>query len=236
MAVTVKSSTNLYQKLLLITEEVGTIAKTGKNQQQGYGFIEAAQISADVRVQLAKHGVMIIPETVSKTINQFTNAKGTTMFHANVVSRFTLVNADNPEERMVCEWDGGEALDSSDKATNKAITASNKYFLMKLFNISDKEDPDTETHEVVAPTHYEEPAKDISKDEPITSVALDKLTNAVKLKGIATLAQQKQVVNALASQYGVDNAADLSTQQGREVYIKIRDTDKANLEMLTEPF
>lgn len=145
------SDVNLYQRLLAITQEIGKIDKTGRNSQQGYTFIEQAQVVAEVRAQLAKHGVMIIPETISRTIDRFENAKGTTMFHANVVSRYTLINVDNPEERMVCEWDAGEALDSSDKATNKATTASNKYFLMKLFNISDKDDPDSESPEPPKP-------------------------------------------------------------------------------------
>ena len=142
---------NLYQKLLKITEEVGKIEKTGKNSMQGYSFIEQAQVVAELRPQLAKWGVFIIPETVSRSIERFENKKGTITVHANVVSRYTVVNADKPDERFVSEWDGGEALDTSDKATNKATTASHKYYLMKLFNISDKDDADAETIETVAP-------------------------------------------------------------------------------------
>lgn len=143
-----KETKNLYQRLLAITEEVGKIEKTGKNQQQGYAFTEYSQVAAEVRAQMAKHGVMIVPETVERRMAQITNSKGTTFTQANVSSRYTLINADNPEDRMVCEWDGGEALDTSDKATNKAITASAKNFYMKLFNISDKEDPDAHAHQI----------------------------------------------------------------------------------------
>lgn len=140
---------NLYQKLLAITEEIGKIDKTGTNTMQGYKFIEQAQVVAEVRVQLAKHGVMIIPETVSRELERHevtrSNGKPGVDVHARVASRYTLVNADNPDEKMICEWDAGEAIDSGDKATNKATTASHKYFLMKLFNISDKDDPDAES-------------------------------------------------------------------------------------------
>lgn len=140
---------NLYQKLLKITEAVGTIEKTGRNSKQNYSFIEQAQIVAELRPQLAKWGVMIMPETVSRSIERYDvtrsgGYKGVDI-HANVVSRFTVINADKPDERFVCDWDGGEAIDSGDKATNKATTASQKYFLMKLFNISDKEDADGES-------------------------------------------------------------------------------------------
>jgi len=154
------SEPNLYKKLLAITEEIGKIDKTGNNSAQGYRFIEQAQVVAEVRVQLAKHGVVIIPETVSRTIDRYVVTKPgykagdppkeQASYHVNVVSRYTIINADNPEERITCEWDAGEALDTSDKATNKAVTASDKYFLMKLFKISDRDDPDASSPE--APT------------------------------------------------------------------------------------
>lgn len=159
-------SKNLYQKLLDITEEIGKIEKTGKNSQLPYDFIEQSKIVSTLRPLLNKHGVMIMPETVSRTVERFTTPKGGEAVHANVVSRYTVVNADDPQERMVCEWDGGEAIDYSDKATNKATTASSKTFLMKLFNISDKDESDNDSPTVpsgqptggVVPTTQSSPA------------------------------------------------------------------------------
>lgn len=143
---------NLYQKLLKITEKIGKIEKTGKNQQQGYGFIEQAKIVAELRPLLAEYGVIIIPETVDRKVDRYevtrSNGREGVDIHVNVTSRYTVINVDNPEERFVSEWNGGEAIDSSDKATNKAITASQKYFLMKLFNISDKDDGDNDSPEL----------------------------------------------------------------------------------------
>lgn len=140
---------NLYQKLIKMTEEIGKIEKTGRNQMQNYSFIEQAQVVAELRPQIAKYGVLIVPETLERTVERFevtrSNGKPGVDVHVNVKSRYTIINADNPEERIVCEWDGGEAIDSSDKATNKATTASHKNFLMKLFNISDKEDGDNDS-------------------------------------------------------------------------------------------
>lgn len=137
---------NLYQKLISITEEIGVIEKTGRNNQQGYAFMEQAQIVAELRPLLKKYGVAIMPETLSRTVDRYevtrSNGKHGVDVHASVQMRFTIINADKPEEQFVCAWDGGEAIDSGDKATNKAITASNKYFLIKLFNISDKDDAD----------------------------------------------------------------------------------------------
>ena len=142
---------NLHQKLLKITEEIGKIEKTGRNNQQGYSFIEQAKVMAELRPQLVKWGVIIIPETIDRRVERYdvtrSNGKAGADIHVNVTSRYTVVNADRPDDRFVCEWNAGEAIDSGDKATNKATTASQKTYLMKLFNISDKDDADADSPE-----------------------------------------------------------------------------------------
>jgi hypothetical protein len=179
---------NLYQKLLSITEEIGKIDKTGKNTMQGYSFIEQAKVVAEVRVQLAKHGVMIIPEIAERSLERYnvtrSNGKAGTDIHVQVKSRYTLVNADNPDERMICEWDAGEAIDSGDKATNKAVTASDKSFKMKLFNISDQDDPDAHSpaaaaKEVSYTKSPEEPSRSVN-DVPLSALTKDVLKEAIQ--------------------------------------------------------
>jgi hypothetical protein len=137
---------NLYQKLNKIATEMGTVEKSGRNAQQGYAFMEQAEIMMRARKLLAKYGVTIIPETLERTLFERevvrSSGKAGIDSHVQVKSKFILVNSDDPQEKVECLWDGGEAIDSSDKATNKAITASQKYFYIKLFNISDKDDTD----------------------------------------------------------------------------------------------
>lgn len=131
---------NLYEKLLLVTDEVGRIDKTGINSFQKYAYIEQGEVAARVRAALVKHKVFIFPEVVAQNVTAMD--KG---FHALLDMKFTIVNAETPEERVVLSWWAGEGSDTSDKAVNKAGTAGHKYFLMKLFNISDKDDPDAQT-------------------------------------------------------------------------------------------
>jgi hypothetical protein len=143
---------NLYQKLLKITEAIGKIEKTGRNNMQNYTFIEQSKIVGELRPLLAEYGVFIKPETISRDVERYevtrSNGKQGVDVHVTVNSKFTVINADKPDEQMICEWDAGEAIDSSDKATNKAVTASNKTFLMKLFNISDQDDGDANSPQI----------------------------------------------------------------------------------------
>ena len=187
MEATKEPKLNLYQKLNKISVEIGTVGKTGKNLQQGYAFMEQAEIMMRARKLLDEYGVTIIPETLDRTLYERdvvrTNGKQGIDSHVQVKSKFTLVNSDEPKERIECLWDGGEAIDSGDKATNKAITASQKYFYIKLFNISDKEDADTtrpqdeaksEKPRVVAPV--KKPAQSVAMINSAQKDAIMKLS------------------------------------------------------------
>lgn len=140
---------NLYQKINAISNDLGVIEKSGKNTMQNYNFMEQAEIMAKIRPLLEKHGLAIIPETIERRVFERevtrSNGKQGIDTHVQTNHKYTIVNTDKPDERIECLWDGGEAIDSGDKATNKAITASQKYFYIKLFHISDKEDPDLDS-------------------------------------------------------------------------------------------
>lgn len=145
---------NLYQKLALIMGAMDKVEKTGKNAAQGYAFVEQAVVVAKLRPLLAEHGVIIIPGVVSNTLEAtaYTDSYGKpkTNVRSDMVTEWTLINADKPDERIVTQW-ASEANDTSDKATNKALTAAQKTFYMKLFNVSDKDDPDADHVETPAP-------------------------------------------------------------------------------------
>lgn len=173
---------NLFQRLLAITEEVGKIEKTGRNAMQNYAFIEQAQVVASLRPLLVKHGVFILPEITKRELNRFDvkrgNGKDGIDIHVTVKGLYTLVNADEPTERITLEWDAGEAIDSSDKATNKAVTANNKTFLMKLFNISDKDDADNDSPELSA----SQPNYTSNKSKKATAKQIDYMRSVAKQK------------------------------------------------------
>lgn len=174
--------TNLYQRLLAITDEIGKIEKTGRNTMQNYAFIEQAQVVASLRPLLVKHGVFILPEITNREMNRFEvkrgNGKDGVDIHVTVKGMYTLVNVDNPEDQLSLEWDAGEAIDSSDKATNKAVTANNKTFLMKLFNISDKDDADNDSPEL----QTSQPSYTSNKGKKATAKQIDYMRSVAKQK------------------------------------------------------
>lgn len=141
---------NLYQKLATITGAIGPIEKTGKNKEQGYAYIEQGQILAQVRSQLAQHNVVIIPSIVGRNQERFQTGSGKTATRTLVNMSYEIIDGDKPDDRLVINWDGGESIAWDDKGTQKALTSNQKYFLAKLFMISDKEDADRDTPDVPA--------------------------------------------------------------------------------------
>ena len=120
--------------------DVGTMPKTGQNQSQNYRFIEQALMMAVLRPLFVEHGIVILPEILGTDWHRPEGAKQTT---ARCQMRFTLINADNPAEKVECLW-SSEGADMGDKGVNKAGTSGEKYFLMKLFMLSDKDEPDAD--------------------------------------------------------------------------------------------
>jgi hypothetical protein len=139
----VHATRNLYQRIAAVMDEVGSIPKTGRNTSQNYAFIEQAMMMAILRPLFVRHGVVILPEIVSTAWDR---PEGARMVTARCQMRMTVVNVDDPRERIDCLWTG-EGADMGDKAVNKAGTSGLKYFLMKLLMLSDKDDPDAESPE-----------------------------------------------------------------------------------------
>jgi hypothetical protein len=125
------------------------ISKAHKNQQQGYSFRGIDDVYQALSPLLAKHGLCILPRCTERTCVERTNAKGTALFYTTVKCEFDFVSSEDGSKHTVATY--GEAMDSGDKATNKAMSAAYKYAAMQAFSIPTEGDNDADatTHEVV---------------------------------------------------------------------------------------
>lgn len=129
----------LASKLAAIGKEIGAVDKSGKNQQQNYNYIEYGVVAGRIRELFDKYHIIIVPNVDNVSTDQIENKYGNKGYHFVLTMTFTLINGDDKEDREVASW-AGEASDFGDKGINKAETAGTKYFLMRLFNISEKGD------------------------------------------------------------------------------------------------
>lgn len=134
---------NLAAKIAKISSEIGALAKTGRNAQQGYAYIEYAAVAPKISSLQEKYGVAIVPCVEDYKADQIATAKGGVGYHYILNMTFRVINTENPEENYEAKW-LGESTDYGDKGINKAETSATKYFLMRLYHISDKNEEEAD--------------------------------------------------------------------------------------------
>jgi len=131
------------------------ISKGRKNTQQGYNFRGIDDVLNALSTALVEAGLVILPRCVGRETVERTTAKGGALFYVTCKVEFDLVSTEDGSKHTVCTY--GEAMDSADKATNKAMSAAYKYLALLVFCIPTEatadNDADFSTHEVAPSTN-----------------------------------------------------------------------------------
>ena len=117
----------VYSAIAKVTKELAKegIGKNRKNEAQGYKFRGIDDVYNALAPVLADANLCILPNVLSREVVERTNAKGTVLFYVTVKVDFSFVSAEDGSDHHVITY--GEAMDSGDKATNKAMSAAYKY-------------------------------------------------------------------------------------------------------------
>lgn len=97
---------------------------------------------------LAEAGLCILPRMISRHCDERQSTAGKALFYVTVEAEFDLVSAEDGTRHTIRTF--GEAMDSGDKATNKAMSAAYKYACFQAFAIPTEgdNDPDAHVHEL----------------------------------------------------------------------------------------
>ena len=112
---------------------ISGISKDRKNAMQGYSFRGIDDVYNALSPLLAKHGLCILPRILNRICEERHTAKGGIIFYVTVEAEFDFVSAEDGSKHIVRTF--GEAMDSADKATNKAMSAAYKYAAFQAFAI-----------------------------------------------------------------------------------------------------
>lgn len=118
------------------------ISKARKNQQQGYSFRGIDDVYNALAPILAKHGLVVLPRIISRTLTERESKSGGVLFNVVVEAEFDFVAAEDGSKHVARTF--GEAMDSADKATNKAMSAAYKYAAFQAFCIPTEGDNDAD--------------------------------------------------------------------------------------------
>jgi hypothetical protein len=142
------------------------IAKGRRNQQQGYAFRGIDDVYNALAPLLARHHLIIVPRVLTREKTEQTAQKGGILFYVVVQVEFDIVCASDGSKITACTW--GEAMDSADKATNKAMSAAYKYMAMQTFCIPTEGDNDADA------SHYEIRREAVPSQTPAPAQTMSK--------------------------------------------------------------
>lgn len=139
-----------------INKVQAALSKTGiskdrtNTQGSGYKFRGIDDVYNAVAPLLAEYGLCILPRVLTRSCEERTSKNGGALFYVTVEAEFDFVSAEDGSSHTVRTF--GEAMDSGDKATNKAMSAAYKYAAFQAFSIPTEGDNDADavTHQVVA--------------------------------------------------------------------------------------
>ena len=143
---------NIHSAMVAIAKEIASegIGKTRKNQQQHYNFRGVDEVMNAFAPILSKHSVFVRPSFSNRQMLERETKNGGALFYVTLEGSFTFTHEDASEVTVGPFF--GEAMDSGDKATNKAMAVAFKYAMFQTFCVPLEGvtggDADQTTHEV----------------------------------------------------------------------------------------
>lgn len=192
----------VYTAIAAVQGELATvgIAKTRRNQQgSGYNFRGIDDVYAALSPLLAKHNLVVIPRVTERVVVERQSKQGGNLFYVTVHAEFDFVSALDGSIHVAATY--GEAMDSGDKATNKAMSAAYKYAAFMTFAIPTEGDNDADnaTHEV-APRRVAPKADPTERAPVITDHQITVIRDLLPDAGVSeeTLREGYRKVSSLA--------------------------------------
>lgn len=205
----IEAQPNVYQRIAAVQAALAKtgISKSRRNAQQGYNFRGIDEVYDALAPLLAQHELCILPRIISREVVERTSAKGGALFNVTVEAEFDFVSAGDGSSHTVRTY--GEAMDSADKATNKAMSAAYKYAALMTFAIPTEGDNDADatTHDVA--TQAEPPAR-------VDDATITKIIQLCKAVG-------GDQTNVICKAYQIEALPDLTPSQAKAVVLRLEE-------------
>ena len=192
---------NIFEKLSLITAEIGVVEKNltvptgGKNSYKAVSERDVLDAVKPIENKYRVYSYPVSRQIIDRdTLVKETEYEGkitrTNTIFMRVETVYRFVNIDNPAEYIETTV-YGDGMDTGDKATGKAMTYADKYALMKAYKLSTGDDPDKDA----SPEHGYEKKEEPKASPKQVSMVSDLYTDAemeiickkAKIKGIDEL-------------------------------------------------
>lgn len=153
----------IYSAIIGVMKSINAIGKDRQNQQQHFAYRGIDDVMNELHAALAENGVFVVPEVLNEVRSTGKSRNGGELYYTRLTIRFTFYAGDGSNVSAVVI---GEAMDSGDKASNKALSIGLKYAMLQTFCIptEDDKDPDAESLQPAAGSmKTEQPKKQPAK-------------------------------------------------------------------------
>lgn len=149
----------IVEALTDVKREVGAVGKGDRNTQQGFMFRGIDAVLNAVAPALVKHSVVVAPVKTSAEYGTVeVGQKRTPMGHCRVMVTYRF---HGPAGDHIDVEVPGEAMDSGDKATAKAMSVAYRIALLQALSLpTDEPDPDASSYERSGYAEHVEPVTD----------------------------------------------------------------------------
>ena len=199
----------IYKKIIEVMQDINAISKGRKNDQQHFMFRGIDDVMNELHPTLAKCGVFVLPNVLEETRTTGKTARGGDMFYTRLKIKFGFYAEDGSHVDAVVI---GEAMDTGDKASNKALSIGLKYAMLQVFCIptEDEKDPDAVSPQPAAGTMQQQP----QQKKPAAKFDFE------PKGGETTPAEKKEIGGLLASKYA--NGAPVFSKDEAKKYSAMR--------------
>lgn len=206
------------------------ITKDRTNSQgSGYKFRGIDDVYNAIAGLLATHKLCILPRVTERTQEERASKAGGALFYTTLRVEFDLVSAVDGSKHTIATF--GEAMDSGDKSTNKAMSAAYKYACLQAFCIPTEGDNDADatTHEPAAKAPAK--AKETSPlGQPVVSLSTKEQISELSMLYLDGCADR---IKAALTAYKVETVEKLTEKQAAAV-IKKLNTERSNTAFAAE--
>ena len=144
---TTEKAPKIYEAITNVMKDIGIVGKNDSNDFDHYKYRGIDAVMNALNPAMIKNKVFVTPNVIDSKREERVGNKGTNMMYSVLTVEYTFYTEDGSNVKCTVI---GEAMDRSDKSTNKAMSAAYKYACFQTFCIPTEEmqDADAESPEI----------------------------------------------------------------------------------------
>lgn len=153
----------IYSAIIDAMGQISAVSKSKTNETQNFAYRGIDDVMNELHGILAKSRIFIVPTVLAEERTTGTTSRGGTMFYTRLKIKFTFYADDGSNVESVVI---GEAMDTGDKASNKALSIGLKYALLQVFCIPTEDDKDPDAVSPDFKTSQNQPSQPMGNAQP----------------------------------------------------------------------